>query len=66
MRPPREVVDRRMRLAEIEALAAHLGIKPGQRAGAPFPAVATIHDDVGIGAEKRQALRLGQQELGAA
>jgi hypothetical protein len=38
-----QVVDRRMRLAEIEALAAHLFVQRGQRPGAvePFVALST-------------------------
>ena len=61
-RAPRQRVDRRMRLAEIVAPAAGLGIGRGDRAGAVDAPVADVDDDVGVGAEQLQPLGLAVED----
>src|SRR6516162_8439652 len=47
----RELIDRRVRLAAIEHIAAEFGIRIGERAGAIHQRIAALDNDVGIGAD---------------
>ncbi len=53
----RRGVDRRMRLADEDRLAAELVVEPRERAGAVDEPVAALDDDVGIGADHRKPAR---------
>ena len=54
-----------MRFTEIQAFAAHIGVKLGQRAGAPFSGLAAVNNDIGIRAEQFQATFPRQKKFGA-
>src|SRR6185437_8837125 len=49
----RERVDRRMRLARIDRLTAHLLIALRERARAINQRIAALHDEIGVGADHR-------------
>ena len=65
MRRRAKVIDRGVGLAEIQAFAAHLGVKLGHGARAPFPLFAAIHHNIGVRTKQFQPVLLGQQQLGA-
>ena len=49
-----EVVDRRVRFAEVEALSTHFYVELSERPATPFAGVTAIHNDIRIGAEEFQ------------